>query len=319
MFITGSENHVTIHLEQMENGLSCLLFRLDGFHSSSINSDGFYVTCNEVYNITPGDCIFDPDTINITELRPYSAAFKNIGELKNYIGDRTVLCYSYAEHIFYADKSGNSCVVETDNKKHYIIESDKNFLVATNFPMYTLSKLDDLSLCNRYKAAYKSIKANYEDFNLDKAVDALKVSSQSITVYSFIYDANENAVYIYLGRDFKTAWKFSFITKAISTYKGFKNDKEFKLDEDGIRLTDLLEYQKLNKGASTSGNVSPTPPIEIVPTPSPVNNDVNSSPTNPVENSGTGDHDSTVFWILLTTLAAGLLFGLSFFLYRKKR
>lgn len=322
-YYPDSEKNVTIHLEQMEDGLSRLVFRYSGFPSTSINSDGFVVTANDVYNITPGDCVSDPDTniIDITQLRADSLYLKNIDEVKDYIEDKTVLCYVYAEHIFYADKSGKSCVLETDNEKHYIIESDDDFMVATNFPLYTLSSFDDVSKCSRYRAAYGSIKKNINNnFNLNSAATALKLSSQNLTIYSYVYDANENAVYLYLDRDFKTSWKFSFATNILSTYQGFENDTEFKLDDEGIRLMDLIKYQKKNKATAKPSQPTPTPTLsptpETVPTPLPT---INSTPKDPIENPETGDSINPAFWGMLTvTVAAGLTISRAASLRRKK-
>lgn len=321
-YYAGSEKNVTIHLEQMPGStLSCLVFRIDGFHSSSINSDGFFASCNDVYNITPGDCTIGPDTIDITSLRYGSTYFRNINELENYIKDKTVLCYVYPEHIFYADKSGRSCVLETDNQNHHIIESDDNFLVATNFPLYTLNSLSDTSKCSRYKAAYKNIENNInKDFGLDEVVKTLRLSSQGLTIYSFAYDANENAVYLYLDRDFNRVWKFSFASNTLSTYQGFKNDKEFKLDEEGIALMDLINYQKENKATPKPIDTTPTPSPTPLPTPdtAPSSTPGESDPGNSVENPETGESSPLMLWGMLIVSVSLFATCLRPVFYRKK-
>ncbi len=85
------------------------------------------------------------------------------------------MCYVYAEHVFNAGKTGAACILETDNKKHYIIESDKDFLVATNFPLYTLNRLDDINHCYRYKVAYEGIEHSLDSgFDFSDVVRLLK-------------------------------------------------------------------------------------------------------------------------------------------------
>ena len=266
-YSAGSDETVTFRLHDLGSGLSSLDFNYSGFLTSSINSDGFFASVNDVYNIQPMYNAGE-NNIDITYLRQnsYSMGFKTVSDLKGYIADKKVLCFVYPEHVFFADKNGNSCVVETDNTKHYVIESGGNFLAATNFPLYTLGgRLDDFNKagCYRYKSAYEKLNQNHNNFDLDKGMEALKVSAQGATFYSFIYDANENCVYLCLRRDFDAIWKFSFSTKKISTYKGFKNHTEFTLDSQGVRYTDLWQYQTLNKSPAADNYPSRTETSDI--------------------------------------------------------
>lgn len=325
-FLEGSEEGVTIYLEQMENGISCLVFTSHMFITSTINSNGFFATCNDVYNITPNDCEWRPDTIDITMLQWESAGFKNVNELKDHISDKTVLCYTYPEHVFYADKTGAACVLETDNTKHYIIEPDKDFLVATNFPLYTLNRLDDVSQCFRYKVAYEGIEHSLDrGLDFSDAVRLLRSTTQPTTIYSFVYNANENAVYLYLGRDFQAVWKFSFDTNTLSTYQGFEKDMEFELDEEGIRLMDLIAYQEANKATpeptpeltpsptevpptpSATAERTPAPTLTVGVTPAATPEDSSPNPESPVANPNTGNNASQVCLVMLMVIAIGIL------------
>ena len=158
----GAENYASIILEDLGDGRTCLKFLIFDSLCSSITSDGFFVSCNAVDNIKPGDVIIkdDREIMDITFLRNNSSYFTKVEELKNYISDKNVLCYVYAEHIFYADNTGAACLVETDNSSNkYIIEPERSFLIATNFPLYSLFSIDmpKHAPCARYQIAYFDI------------------------------------------------------------------------------------------------------------------------------------------------------------------
>ncbi len=173
-----------------------------------------------------------------------------------------MVCNGYPEHVFFADKSGNSCVLETDNAESYMIRSQNNFQVATNFPLYLLRSSDDLGddNCNRYATAYTMINDNIENFDLSAGMKVLKSTAQSApeatTIYSFLYDAGENAIYLVLDQNFEKIWRFTFESKTIETYQGFEHDTAFAVDEQGVSLMELLAYQQMDAGISPFADVS---------------------------------------------------------------
>ena len=265
-FDTSRKGDVVISLNEVAPDLASLNFRLSssGFLCSAINSAGFYVTCNEDSGVGGEfDDSYAKNAVDIAALREKSVEFTDISDVKDYIGNKNVTCFGYNEHVFFADRNGNSCLVETDNKKTYITDGKDGFLVTTNFPLYTLSAPDDLEqvYCYRYKNAYTEIKNNFETFDLDEAIETLKCSVQpDYTIYSFIYSAKENAVYLFLNQDFEKIWKISFAEKNIIAWRGFEKVVQIALDERGVLFTDLETFQ--NTGTLPGKNQTNRPSTE---------------------------------------------------------
>lgn len=247
-FNQNRKKDVIITLKDLGNNLSSVNFMLSsGFLCSAINSNGFYVTCNANTDTNKIDSEFNSNNIDIGQLREQGVKFTKISDLKEYIANKKVTCNGYEEHVFFADKYGDSCLIETDNSKTYAIDDQNNFLAVTNFPLHSLSNLGDLDQapCERYNVAYSYINEKSASFTFDDGIETLRMTRQSYsTIYSFIYDVNENAIYLFLNQNFNKIWKISFETKSITTYKGFDKSAEFKLNSDGVLLTDLEYFQK---------------------------------------------------------------------------
>jgi hypothetical protein len=306
-FDLSRKSDVVITLDDLGNNLSSLKFMLknSGFLCSAINSAGFFVTCNANSGVKAvSNPKYNSNIVDIATLREKSVNFTKISDVKNYIANKNVTCYGYAEHVFFADKYGDSCVVETDNEKTHIIDDQNNFLVATNFPLYSLDSLDDLSMvpCNRYISAYKSIKNNFQTFDLSKGIETLKGAVQpSYTIYSFIYDAKDNLVYLFLDQDFDKIWKISFKTKSITTFKGFDKNIELKLDSHGVLFTDLESFQET--GVFTDNNSISNRPI--------VDNDISPVTSVPLKN---GDYETiTIIAFLVFIILVAII------IYRVKK
>ncbi len=260
-FDLESKNNVVFTLSEPEKDVFSLNFILkdSGFLCSAINSKGFFVTCN--YDWGAASSAYKPG-LEIGNIREAGVHFTKISDINEYIAGRNVVCNGYPEHVFFADKSGNGCVLETENTESYQINAQNNFLVATNFPLYLLRSLDDLgdAPCDRYTTAYTMINKNIEKFDLSVGMNVLKSTAQSApqatTIYSFLYDAGENAVYLVLDQDFEKIWRFTFESKTIETYQGFEHDKEFAVNEQGVSLMDLLAYQQGDSGTIPFTDVS---------------------------------------------------------------
>lgn len=261
-FDPESKDKVVFTLSELEKDVFCFNFILEdsGFLCSAINSNGFYVTCNYDWGAR-GSSTYKPG-LEIGDIREAGVRFTEISDINKYISGRNVVCNMYPEHVFFADKSGNSCILETDNTESYQINAQNNFLVATNFPLYLLRSLDDLgdAPCDRYRSAYTIINDNIENFDLSVGMNVLKSAAQSTpqspTIYSFLYDAGENAIYLVLDQDYKKIWRFTFESKTIETYQGFEHDMAFVVDEQGVSFLDLLAYQQRDSEINPFTDVS---------------------------------------------------------------
>ena len=243
----GYADNVVFKLADLGGGLcsfQCVM-GWDGFLCSAVNSEGFYVACNE--EPYAGSDISDNTKVLISDLREAAVRFTSVGDVEKFLGGREVYCSYYPEHVFFADKDGGALLVETDNENTYFIRSQNSFLVATNFPLYALDSPDDINdartWCNRYAAAYDRLSESAASFDLQSGIETLR-GSLGATYYSFLHDAANNEIYIFLDRDFDKIWKFSFGTKKLSTYQGFDDPLEVDMDSRGVYYADLLAYQR---------------------------------------------------------------------------
>lgn len=261
---------VVFTMQSYEDGLLILDIRLSdsGFLCTSLNNKGLFASCNAttgVKGIT--DMSRYAHNINIADLREDSTTYvSKVSQIINRVNERGIYCPGYQEHVFFSDIDGNACVVATDNEKTSIVKDENQFLVATNFPLNTLKSLGDLdnAPCERYKAAYQYIEDKTMTFSFEDGVEVLKRTIQSDrTIYSILCDPKENVAYLFLDQDFNRIWKISFETKSISTYKGFKNNTEFKFNSQGINFMQLESYQEIDGNIKYSNTVDiPKPTID---------------------------------------------------------
>ena len=95
----------------------------------------------------------------------------------------------------------------------------------------------------RYRNAYQHILDNYDSFDVQDGLNALKKAIQSSGGYktqcSMVFDPENNEVYIVLHRNFNKIYKLSINNGTLETYSGFEKNNSFTINQTGITSTQL--------------------------------------------------------------------------------
>ena len=104
-------------------------------------------------------------------------------------------------HYLIADRSGKSAVIEYVNKEMKVIYNNEPFQICTNF-IITGSKAPASTPCWRYNTAYNLLKNTNGETDAKNAMKILNSVSQSITMWSAVYDMNEFSLDISVDRKY---------------------------------------------------------------------------------------------------------------------
>ena len=101
----------------------------------------------------------------------------------------------WSGHSMWADRSGNSVVIEFGDEDVVFISRTGNFQLMTNFPLFEATGKES---CKRYKRAKEVLSSN--PLQLNTLINALETASQdglTNTVYSSIYDLTNLKVWLF--------------------------------------------------------------------------------------------------------------------------
>lgn len=159
-------------------------------------------------------------------------------------GKKLVQDQEFCMHSMLAESGGKAVVFETGAEENEITPMSGRFMVFTNFPIHQFKDLpyDEVKGpgAERYKTAWAHIEKNFDSFNLEHALEALKKTAQSNTRISMVLLPQQHLVYFALDRDFSRLWVADLEEKTIATYLGFgKTAYTAPITEKGIRASDL--------------------------------------------------------------------------------
>lgn len=121
------------------------------------------------------------------------------------------LAPSHQQHLLVADASGRSVVVEYFGDRLVAIPNDREWQVATNFPLHGRSLRRRRSECRRYDQAWDRLSRSPGGIFPAEAMDVLRAVSMTDpleTVTSTVYDLTRGDVLLALGRDYTRTWSF---------------------------------------------------------------------------------------------------------------
>lgn len=175
--------------------------------------------------------------------------FKTVQEVLQHIKHKKIIQGGMTLHSLYADAGGEAFILEPVKNKNKIIQITKQFLVMTNFPVskFQGKSYQDVkgSGANRYKIAYEHIRDHLKTFDIAEGMTTLKKTSMNqknfSTLCSLVFDPLKLNIYIILRRDFQRIWKISLKNSTIQPHSGFKEFREMRLDESGIKASELLK------------------------------------------------------------------------------
>jgi len=145
---------------------------------------------------------YDPRKVNLTSLQiirlvlDYASSTESAVSLisqYNYVVDQEPI------HFLIADKNGKSAVVEFVGGEMKVMYNDEPFQVSTNFIIFG-SGAPQTTSCWRYNGAYAGLKSAGGRVDEGAAMSILSSVSQSITMWSAVYDMSSFTARISPGR-----------------------------------------------------------------------------------------------------------------------
>ncbi len=113
-------------------------------------------------------------------------------------------------HYLIADRSGESVVIEYVNKEMKVIHNNEPFQISTNF-IITGSKAPSSTPCWRYNTAYNMLKNTNGEIDGNNAMEILSSVSQSITMWSAVYDMKSFSFDICIDRKYNKTFSVKVI------------------------------------------------------------------------------------------------------------
>lgn len=113
-------------------------------------------------------------------------------------------------HYLIADRSGKSAVIEFVNKEMKVIFNNEPFQVSTNF-IITGSNAPSSTPCWRYNTAYTKLKNVNGETDENKAMNILNSVSQSITMWSAVYNMNSYSLNICIDKNYNKVFSIKVI------------------------------------------------------------------------------------------------------------
>jgi predicted choloylglycine hydrolase len=147
---------------------------------------------------------YDPRKVNLTSLQiirlvlDYASSTESAVSLisqHNYVVDEVPI------HFLIGDRTGRSAVVEFVGGEMKVMYNDEPFQVSTNFIIFD-SGAPQTTDCWRYNRAYAALKSASGQIDEDAAMNVLSSVSQSITMWSAIYNMSSFTAQISPGRKY---------------------------------------------------------------------------------------------------------------------
>jgi hypothetical protein len=164
-----------------------------------MNEKGVAIGMMAVPHVEPP---YDPRKVNLTSVQiirlvlDYASSTESAVSLismYNYVVDEEPI------HFLIADRNGRSAVVEFVSGEMKVMYNDEPFQVSTNFIIFG-SGAPQTTTCWRYNTAYAYLKKVNGLIDETQAMNVLSSVSQSITMWSAVYDMSSLAMRISPGR-----------------------------------------------------------------------------------------------------------------------
>ncbi|KAB3531045.1 linear amide C-N hydrolase [Alkaliphilus pronyensis] len=225
---------------------------------AGMNNKGLFVATQLLYPKKPAETKLDEDEIYIGSLGALIGKYEKVEQIEKHIENKKLVNMPITIHKLFADKFGDSIIVEVGDNGNEIVKVNDDFAVMSNFSNYTFKDETYKNVsgvgADRYKIAYEYIKENFNDFNIETGWEVLKKTSQTSgsfnTQCSMIFDPQNQDIYIVVKRDFEKIWKVSLEKETIEPIKGFENSTEIKMSSNGILLSDLTSTSSNSESIS---------------------------------------------------------------------
>lgn len=112
-------------------------------------------------------------------------------------------------HYLISDSSGHSAVVEFIDAKMRVIRNSEPWQVSTNFLISNVRPEGARSPCWRYNRAYETLEQGDANISQEKAMALLKDVSQSVTIWSAVYNMTTGDIRVVMGRKYDEVHEFT--------------------------------------------------------------------------------------------------------------
>lgn len=177
--------------------------------------------------------------------------FERVSHAKDFLHNKQVVqATGTSMHNLVADRFGDAMVVETGETENRITGIRDHYIVMTNFPNYQLKgksyeKAEGIG-SERYKIVHRYIRSNFQDFDIEKGMEVLKLAQNRSKIYttrsSMVFDPHRKEIYICLEGNFARIWKVSLETQFIETFRGFTSFRREPIPAEGMSAADLAQW-----------------------------------------------------------------------------
>jgi len=245
-FIASTQGDITSFHLAFERTLGDVKFFVN---TAAMNTKGLFASCQELHPTNenpPGKSDENLFTFELYDAVNRCPSVKDVLELSR---DKPLIDLAgLTLHNLFADTSGMAVVTEAgDKEKAAITEKEGTFIVMTNFPNQSLAAGDfpdeEEKGADRYILCHEYLNEHGDDFNIEHGLKLLEKAYNRDPEYptgcSMVFDPQNLMVYAALFRDFEHIWQVSVADKTVKEYRGFDTARVYKLDEEGILLSDL--------------------------------------------------------------------------------
>lgn len=248
-----SEVELMFSIDKNENGKVIEVLFNKGENvlgSSAMNEQGLFMAFQMQFPLQMSKSELSNNEMNTWDLYWMIWNYQKCEQVKDYLKDKRLVNMNLTVHQLFADRYGDSFIVEVGDDDNVIIPIEGQFIVMTNFTNswfigkpYTevIGAGDD-----RYKTAYEHIQKNINNFSVETGLETLVLTQQSDgafpTLCSLIFDPENKEVYIVLNRDFSKVWKLSMEKETIESFKGFDKPITVKMKPGGILALELIKF-----------------------------------------------------------------------------
>lgn len=214
-----------------------------------MNDKGLFATTQMQYPEQTGQSSRGADELFFHELFGCIRSLGTVADVLEFVGDKRLRHWSGVTlHSLMADADGGAMIAEAGRERNEFLPMDGGFIVMTNFKNSDFKDKELTQIygagADRYAAAYRYIGENIEDFGIDQAFEALRLTTQEgsyPTLCSMVFAPEEQSVYAVFHRDFDRVWKVSIPDGTVETYRGFAQDMKCGIPGDGVTASDLME------------------------------------------------------------------------------
>lgn len=229
--------------------------------NASMNEDGFFTAVQDLLPDTgPTADIEDQDIEDMHDIARWTPFMEDsVSSIRGILDSNHAASKYYSMHTLFADSSGDAMVLEEINGENIKTDISGSYIVMTNFANSLLREksIDELRTlefqglssfgAERYYKAWSYLEEHKDSFSVEKGFELLSETAQYgyySTQYSAVYCPETTEVFIALQGNYDHIWKVSLADKTIETYQGFHNHISYPLDEKGITISQLVEYEK---------------------------------------------------------------------------